>query len=366
MMQNAIKKNKSINSTAYRIYRILEWLIDKPLTLTEINMRFKNDPQIGKFLSSDSVLFYFNTLKAIGCKIQRPSPRNNFHYRLLYHPYGFALSNQSINLLAAVKQTLQNAFCHQEILELDIFFKKILTTENPSYHQPVIDYVPHSKTTTGANQNKSAGHEKQLQIKALFEKSRSVDYANFESHIKILENICNINKQLLIDVEYNSPVKGKENFLFLPELLFYEEGALYVRGERPEFSFPSSLRVDRINTLSPTEDKKWLTVLSARQKELLVIEIQLFVPKKELFEGTGLKPQHGVYQETLHWVDHAEPEQCHYRVTLTVRDFFYIKQFLLASPFLFKILQPDYFLVDLKTALETLSAYYEKDNQLKY
>jgi hypothetical protein len=95
--------SKSLNSTAYRIYRILEWLVEKPLTLTEINLKFKADPLIGKVVSSDSILLYMNTLKAIGCEIQRPSPKNSFHYMLLYHPFGMTLTEQHIQLLIKVK-----------------------------------------------------------------------------------------------------------------------------------------------------------------------------------------------------------------------------------------------------------------------
>jgi hypothetical protein len=326
--------SKSLNSTAYRIYRILEWLVEKPLTLTEINLKFKADPLIGKVVSSDSILLYMNTLKAIGCEIQRPSPKNSFHYMLLYHPFGMTLTGQHIQLLIKVKSYVQTMLGHTEMLNLDCFLKKLL--------------------------NFSTIKQKDSLQSELFEKSRSLDYGKFPHHIAMLENCCKSGETLLI-MAYESPLKGREVFHFLPELLFYEQGVLYIRGEREEFDLTSNLRVDRIADLKVVKQVKLLRTLQDRKKELTQVEIQLFCLKKENHSHTALRAEHGVYHESSEWINTAD--EGYYHINLAVRDFFYLKQFLLSTPYVYKIVRPTFFLADLQMSLETVKAYYEKSSE---
>jgi hypothetical protein len=109
---------KPMNSTAYRIFKLLQWLVHSPLSVDALNRLFVEDPFIGKPLSNDSIWLYINTLKMLGCKIRRPSPRNNFQYELLSHPFGLMLSDRQLQTLAQVKAFAQQCLLHQEMWTL--------------------------------------------------------------------------------------------------------------------------------------------------------------------------------------------------------------------------------------------------------
>src|SRR5688500_17607755 len=61
---------KALNGTAYRIFKLLQWLIESPLNVETLNLRFQQEPLIGKAVSSDSIWLYINTLKTLGCQIR--------------------------------------------------------------------------------------------------------------------------------------------------------------------------------------------------------------------------------------------------------------------------------------------------------
>jgi predicted DNA-binding transcriptional regulator YafY len=169
-------------------------------------------------------------------------------------------------------------------------------------------------------------------------------------------------QQQLVQLTYLSPKHGKEQFQFLPVALFYEQGVVYLRGERPEFSQPSTLRIDRVLDVLPIEDAGVKAALQARQALKSEIRLQILAFTQEAFEGFGLDENHGVYQETLRWVSQPElpdGEASYYEVVLQVREFFFLKQRLLLCGLPFRIFASEGFREELRATLESMRNYYQ-------
>lgn len=325
---------KAMNSTAYRIFKLLQWLIQSPLSVEALNRRFCEEPLIGKPVSNDSIWLYINTLKALGCKIRRPSPKNNFQYEMLSHPFGITLSESQLEALSQAKAFAQQQFSHQEMLVLDGLLRKVVafsTTDEP-----------------------------QRMIERLFAQSRSYDYAGLESHIQDLEQWI-VDGQLLW-MTYLSPAKGQEQFYFLPESLFYEQGVVYVRGERPEFPGPSRLRVDRVLNLQTVMQEELKNSLLARKSHMTEVVLRVMLPvapqESVTFGGFRLSEYEDVYRETIIQID-GPAGSFSYEIQLDVRDVFYLKQRLLACGLPFRVLMPESFRMDMQETLQSMLAFYQ-------
>lgn len=322
---------RAMNSTAYRIFKLLQWLIESPLSVEALNRLFCADPRIGKPVSSDSIWLYVNTLKALGCRIRRPSPRNNFQYEMLSHPFGLILSHSHLETLAQAKAFAQQKLNHQEIRVLDGLLKKIVAfsdCENPGET-----------------------------IEQLFSQSRSFDYEHCGKHISQLE-AC-VSEKKLLELTYLSPLRGKERFTFLPLSLFYEQGVLYVRGERPEFEEPSSLRIDRILEISAIYNAELSIALIDRGQQKVQVSLQILTNFPDRFEGLKLGENQGIFEETVTWIE----EGSYYEIVLQVRDFFYLKQRLLACGFPFRIMTPSFFKEDVAQTLKTMLQFYQGNEE---
>lgn len=325
---------KSLNGTAYRIFKLLQWLIQSPLSLDALNTRFHADPHIGRGVSGDSVWLYVNTLKALGCRIRRPSPKNGFRYELISHPFGLSLSEERQEALALAKAHAQKSFSHQDMLVLDRLLKKIIRHGDVPSPQECIE--------------------------KLFRQSRSFDLEACQEHIRVLERV--VGEASLFLVRYCSPRQGEENFIFLPELLYYEQGVLYVRGDRADLPSPSSLRVDRIIALSPLEDETVQAAIRERRLHTIEVRLRLFVSEPDRWPGLGLDERHGVYGESRRQIGWRN-NQPFVETALQVRDFFYLQQRLLAGGYAFQILSPDFFRKDVRKTLETMFRFYAEPLQ---
>ncbi len=346
LADKAVSSRKAMNTTAYRIFKLLEWLIQTPLSVEMLNRRFCREPLIGKAVSTDTIWLYVNTLKQLGCTIRRPSPRNGYRYELLSHPFGFTITADQLETLAKAKAHAQGAFSHQEMSVLDRLLKKIVNHSN----------APEPDTV----------------LQTLFSRSRSFDTDACKLHTEILQSAA--DGQQLLTLTYLSPMHGESVFSFLPEMLYYEQGALYVRGERVGRELPSNLRVDRVLALeSLTDEALRQAALQSREAKTTVVlhfpvlpsdfapspgkagAVSSFAALQPLpWQGLGLEPRHGVYAETA--VFRPDAAQPSWEVTLAIRDSFYLRQKLLSLGRRFRVETPAALA---ETMTETLSAMLE-------
>ena len=214
-----IEKNNEktwISITGFRTLLLLISLIEKPRDIEELVDIVKNHNITQKSISKDTVRLTLNTLKAIGCEVERPKKSNNYKYELKKHPFTLNLSQEDVNSLLLIRERISNELSWQEVLHLNTFYKKFfLLTENQ-------EYISLEENTKPLN---------------------NID-------IKILKEISNpqINGRK-ITIVYNSPEYGIEDINIIPQKLTYENSRLYLWCYNFKYKKTSILDVERIKEI---------------------------------------------------------------------------------------------------------------------
>jgi hypothetical protein len=317
----------SLNLIAYRVIKLLTWLQDGPLTVDALNMRYLRDPLTGKKLSADTICLYINTLRKIGCEITRPSRKNGFSYELIYHPFGLFVSETELNALSQIKGLAEEQFSLKEFLALQQLLKNLLQ----QCTLPERDYG----------------------IQKLFSINRTIDYESDLPKIQELETW--IAEEQLLWITYDSPVKGKERFYFLPNRMEYHHGVLYVHGSQKARPEPICLRLDRLLKIEPipSPDAAELALL-----EVLKQQNQGVVPNVVLrFWGITADEFDPMQLGEPATLEEIPSPRC-LEVKLNTCDFFRLKQKLLSCGRPFNVLEPEFFKKDLIDCLSMMEKLY--------
>lgn len=311
-----------LNITAYRVYKILYWLQETPLSVEELNVRFVQDARTRKKLSTDSIGLYINTLKMLGCEISRPSKKNQYRYELVYHPFGIPLTEKDLEALVKIKSLAEERLSYQEVLVLHRLIKDILQQSS----------VPN----------------RERWFQELFTKSRSVDY---EPQLPLINELqVFATRQQLLSITYESPVNGKEQFYFLPDTWIYRQGVFYLSGNQPGREEATLLRLDRILQYEPHQDKDMLQSLLLHK---LGIEPKVVISFYGITDS-DFEPLE--MDEALTYHHDANPP--HLTVTFRTRDFFILKQKLLSYGVPFEVQEPDAFKREMIETLQTMQKMY--------
>jgi hypothetical protein len=194
-------------TTGYRALKLLSWLEQHPLSRADINAKLQALQPPSLPLSEDGIGLYINTLKAIGCVIERPSAKNQFCFVLRHNPLRtpFSASFQVAPLeqFVALKQSAVRYLDVQGILDLDALLQGYLQWALPA-------------------------DAAQKAIKQLFERTRSVDYAPYHDRIQLAFRA--IETQNLLQLDYLSSQQGLQSHVLLPTGLEYQRGSLYLCG----------------------------------------------------------------------------------------------------------------------------------------
>lgn len=238
-MPSSSVTTKTINTTAYRIFRLFQWLHRhrQGLSLAEINQRFVDEPNIGKPLSEDTIGLYLNTLRRCGCVISRPTKQTNHCYQLRSHQFHSSWL-ESMSVLGEGKA--ENSIS-KDWLETIVNWKLAMMARMSPMAILAVDNMIADLLDT-IDENYSATY---------FHNSCSLDYRGFTSVIGIMEGA--IAADALLFCGYKSPRHGGEHLYIYPRALEYERGVLYLTGFRlgsdgnqSASQQPSRLRVDRI------------------------------------------------------------------------------------------------------------------------
>lgn len=313
---------ESLNITAFRVFNLLQWLQDKPLTVKELKLKFQLDLKTQRVLSADTIGLYINTLKTLGCEISRPSRSNGYRYELTYHPFGFLLSDKDIEVLARVKALGEEQFTFDEVLHLHMFIKELIRQTSLLNPQDV--------------------------LQQLFETSRTIDYESLLPEIREIQALAEV--QQLLKIVYDSPLNGPETFLYLPDNLIYQQGVVYVTGIQEGREEPVMLRVERIQSFEPIDHPEVHLQLSKKNQAVEPTVVIHFLGIEPCdIEPLGLG-------EVVHPPEVDTPEKL--RVSLQTRDFFLLKQKLLSFGTPFDILEPLVFKLDMIETLVRMERFY--------
>lgn len=313
-------KQNTFNQTAYRILLLLRWLIEEPLTFAEINARFLSEPKIQKTVSQDTLGLYLNTLRALGCEVSRPAPRNGYKYDLIYHPFTYFLTSQDIGTLKETLRHLDDQLPLMDTLRFNLWLDKMFRL--------------------AANKNRA-------ELSELFMyDTRIINFDTLESSIHQLSAYC--QEEQLVEVFYHSAGDGIKKIDFLPYKITHSQGTFYLVGQSADKSNTSMLRIDKITDVRPSNNDQLLHVLQEKrlQKQEFVIRLCFVSPRDYI-----------PFQEDEEII--PDPQSAdHFIVKLTTDNEFALWQKLLSSGYLFQVLSPESFKNDLESTLTEMRRMY--------
>jgi predicted DNA-binding transcriptional regulator YafY len=73
------------------VFLLLNWLLEAPRSMEELQALYQQHPWCARTPSDDTIRLYINTLKALGCQVQRPTKHTKKRYVLQAHPFTFPL-----------------------------------------------------------------------------------------------------------------------------------------------------------------------------------------------------------------------------------------------------------------------------------
>ena len=130
-LKRNIEANKSVIClTAYKAYVLFKYLLHSPLTIEEIIKLFEDNTIIDKKFTEDTIRISVNTLRELGCVIEKPTPTNGNKYVLHHHPFGLQLSSNQLNTLEEIEKDFVNSNNWQFVFEVSKLWEKIAFLTN--------------------------------------------------------------------------------------------------------------------------------------------------------------------------------------------------------------------------------------------
>lgn len=225
IFENTEQNNEKIwiSITGFRTLLLFMSLLEKPRDINELVEIVKNHNITKKSVSKDTIRITLNTLKDIGCKIERPLKSSNYKYSISEHPFILQLSQNDVNSLLLVRERLANELSWKKVLSLNSFYEKLFS-------------LTKNKDDIEIERN-----------------SRPLNEINKE----ILSEISNsklIGKK--VNLKYMSPEFGIEDIYIIPQKLTYENSRLYLWCYSYKYERTSILNVERIKKINTVSTAK--------------------------------------------------------------------------------------------------------------
>ena len=204
----------NLSKTGYRALFLLFKLIEAPRTAEELINLVSVDPILKNDISKDTITLTINTLRKAGCVITRPTWKSGCKYILKSHPFSTKLSQENINTLQILRDSISTLGDWQLLLQINKFYEKIAHLAPDTESKDLLLYKHALK---------------------------NVDYQILNelvlySQLKKTINFC-----------YDSPKHGVEDIDFIPEKITFENEKLYVWGYHIKYDKVCFLRVDKIS-----------------------------------------------------------------------------------------------------------------------
>ena len=114
-----------ISLTGLRALVFIGLLISKPRSFEEIRNAFMELKIIEKTNSDDILRIDLNTIKIMGCEIQRCSQKTGYKYILTKHPFSIKITTKEVEVLKKVYNSIKKEVSLSVLLKYDELFKKI-------------------------------------------------------------------------------------------------------------------------------------------------------------------------------------------------------------------------------------------------
>lgn len=209
-----IEANKSVIClTAYKAYILFKYLLYCPLSIDEIITLYQKNSIIDKKFSKDTIRITINTLRELGCEIEKPTPTNGNKYILHSHPFGLNLNENQLNILEEIEKDFTSLNNWQFVIEIGKLWEKIaLLTNNEEVIEKIRSFNPFNNIDDKILE--------ELKI-----------YCKNKSKIKVL---------------YFAPREGNLTFDIICDYISSENEKLYLWCYNFKYESISYLRIDRI------------------------------------------------------------------------------------------------------------------------
>ena len=184
-----------ISITAYRAIKLLEMLIVSPRSSSDILNAFLEDPVTSSSATKDTLRITINSLKAVGCKIKRPSVKTNYCYVLEQNPFKINFSKEQLQILDKIRKNILEQRDWKAVIKLNKFYDKIAELLEDGELKDILKYrKPFAKVKPEV--------------------------------IEAIENEKILNKEIIIN--YASTSKKVNKINIIPDKIFCDAGKLYI------------------------------------------------------------------------------------------------------------------------------------------
>lgn len=136
---NYLDESKQISSTGTRALIVFFGILASPKTYEEITEFLISSGIITGGYSIDTLRMDLNTLKAIGCEIDKATKKNNFKYTLLNHPFKVEITPMDICFLKEAYKSICKTCSPSTLLEYHKLFLKLSTmTESEETKETIL------------------------------------------------------------------------------------------------------------------------------------------------------------------------------------------------------------------------------------
>jgi predicted DNA-binding transcriptional regulator YafY len=199
--------------TAFKSILIFSLLVEGPKSYEEIQNYVKHHEYLKESVSIDTIRIYLNSLKQIGCKINRIVQGGIVKYSIESHPFELKITDNQIKSIIKVYKAISKSIEFSDLLALQKFFDNI----SP--------YIVNEK---------------------LKNKLQNLSPLSVASKDLIMELMNCVNSNLEITILYNSGSSVCKNIIVLCDKLSINNGKLYLVGFNSLYKNYSSFLVSKI------------------------------------------------------------------------------------------------------------------------
>ena len=226
-------KNKTMtynlmSFTGFKSVLIFSMLLDGPKSYKEIQSFMNNHEYLHESISIDTLRIYLNSLREIGCKIERKKINGVTKFFITKHPFLLKFTDKQIQGIIKIYKAISKSIEVSDLMTLQQFFKKI------------------SECITNEELKESL-----CKISPL----NNIDPKLVEDLITYAQNNTEIT------IFYNSANSGNKNITINVDRLHINNSKLYISGFNSEHETYSSFLVEKIISIVNVNMKeKTLTI----------------------------------------------------------------------------------------------------------
>lgn len=296
--------------SAFKAIIIFTACLEGPKSYEELRNILESHPYIQDTISIDSIRIYLNSLKKMGCLINKTTEHKIAKYYIEKHPFELKIDDSQVKSIIKVFKAISKSIDLEDYIALTSFFKKFSM------------YVINNEL-----------REELLNISPL----KNINNELVEELRKYVKNKNEIT------ISYNSRNSGIEDIMVLADKLYIENRKLYLSGLNSKYNAYTKFPVEKILEIKSVNIKK--SKLSFPE---LVVTYEY---EKQDDVGIELLPNERIIKETKY----------KYVIEIVSKNKFDIIQRILFHNNKCKVISPDDFQQEIINCLEQMKeGYFDK------